>query len=1173
MTDRSQLEQGIRALEAQRSTLGDALVDALIAAAREKLATLEGDAPSSDAPSPGARAKGRQAAAFQGERKLVTVVIADVRGSTQLLEQLGTEAWVKLMNRIFVILEAEINRFGGAVDQFRGDGLVAFFGATGTNEDDPVRAVLATLAMQEALKPLAAELRANERASNGRVELRLRIGVNTGEVIVGSVSKTQPQREETAMGEAITIAARMEQAAEPGTVLVSEHTYRLTWTQFKWRSLGTLAAKGVRRPIAIYRPLSAKANAEKIRGIPGLEAPLVGRQTELAALQQAIARLQAGEGGLVTIVGEAGLGKSRLVAEVRHLVAGRYADMQWVEGRCPSYGTSIAYLLWVDILRGLLEVTPDTSPQAVREALRARVQALANVKSRYPERQPTLYPYLGQLLGLPLDTKTAVKMAGIEGEELKRGTFRAIESLIENTARQHPLVIVCEDLHWADPTSLELLERLLGDARQGIARRVPLLFICVLRPETAHGGALVKQLAARRQGRQHTDLWLTPLSIQESETLLHYLLRMDELPPQLKARILNHAEGNPFYIEELIRSLLDDGVIVWDKDRGRCETACDTAEVAIPNTLYGVLMARIDRLPEAAKRVLQLASVVGRSFPRRVLDAVADNAGRRRYDLDRALLTLEREELVYEQKPGPDPEYAFRHHLIQEAAYNSLLKQERAVLHEWVAEFLESYRTELRDAQVGVFAHHWERADRPDRAVAYLLRAGERAAEQFANVEAAEYFSRALALTPGYSLQRYTLLLARERIYDLMGARAAQGRDLDALETLAQALNDPQREAEIALRRAHFAESLRDYPAAMAEAQKAIRLARITRDVNSEAAGYLAWGRALFYQGDYREARRQLQQALECAPDFPQVQADSLRSLGMAADDQNEARDYFRQALHIHRKIGDQRGEWATLYNLSVLHLEQENCGKAMDYGERALRICRKIGDRQGERMALDNLGYVALCQADYTRARDYYEQTLRLCQKIGDCHSEGHTLVHLSTLFHLLDEHDNARTHAETALRLAQATEDHQVEGEAQTALGHALWGLGRRAAATEAYRQAHALLTELGEVQMALDPLAGLARSALEEGNAAQAVRAVEKILRDPDALQRNDNEAFLRIHLICWQALRAVRDHRANGVLATAHRALQRRAARIGDPETRRVFLEDIRLHREIVQAYEG
>ncbi len=1149
MNDSTQLEQGIRALEAQRGALGDAVVDAMIAAAREKLATLESSALQNSA----------RAVTLQSERKLVTVIIADVKNSTVLLEHFGTEAWVKLMSRIFQILEVEINRFGGAVDQFRGDGLVAFFGATTTHEDDPVRAVLAALAMQEALKPLTADMRERER-----VELSLRIGVNTGEVIVGSVGKQQAHHEDTAMGEGITVAARMEQAAEPGTALVSENTYRLTQTQFTWRPLGALAVKGVRRPIAVYRPLTAKATAEKIRGIPGLEAPMVGRQSELAALQQAVTRLQAGEGGLITIVGEAGLGKSRLVAELRKTVAPRHANVQWVEGRCPSFGASIAYWLWMDIVRGLLGVTLESPPSAVREALRERVQALANIPCRYPERRPTIYPYIGQLFSLPLDAKTTAKIGELKGEELKRGTFRAIESLIEGTARQRPLVIVCEDLHWADPTSLELLERLLG-----MTARAPLLFICVLRPETANGGPLLKKLAARRGGRQHTDVWLVPLSTDESETLLQYLLRTDALPQQLRARILNHAEGNPFYIEELIRSLLDDGVIVWDNATGRCKTACDTAEIAIPNTLYGVLMARIDHLTEEAKRVLQLAAVVGRVFPRRVLDAV----NRQRYNLNQALLTLQREALIHEQKPGPEPEYAFKHHLIQEAAYNSLLKQEQAILHQWVAEALETLDAEQRDRYVGLFAHHWERADNPERAVGYLLRAGEKAAAQFANLEAVDYFSRALAMTPGYSLERCALLLARERVYDLLGQRAEQAHDLDALETLTQVFGDPQREAEVALRRAHYAEDTRDYPAAIAAAQKAIRLARMTRDVHGEAAGYLAWGRALFYQGDYREANRQLQQALDRSEAFPQVQADTLRSLGMAADEQSEARDYFRQALHLHRKIGDRRGEWATLYNLSALFLEQENCAQALKYGERALSICRKIGDRQGERMALDNLGYIALCLADYDGARAYYEQTLRLCQKINDCHSEGHTLVHLSALASLFDQHDAARGHAETALRLARETGDQTLEGDALTFLGHALWGLGQREKATAAYRQAHTLLTALEEAQLALDPLAGLAGSALEQGNVAQALRDVEQILRDLDSALFDGSEEFLRIHLRCWQVLHALRDRRARSVIAAAHRALRRRAAKINEPERQRVFLEDIRIHREIAQAFEA
>ena len=1154
MIEREQLQQGIAALEAQRVTLGDAVVDTMIAAAREKLLALD----ASRIPSqPVAERVRAPLADLQGQRKIVTVIIVDVKGSTELLEHLGTEAWVSLMNRIFHVLETEIYGFGGEIDQFRGDGLVAFFGATAAHEDDPERAVLASLAMQAAMQPLADEVRQRDD-----LELLLRIGVNTGEVIVGSVGRNQ-HREDTAMGEGITVAARMEQAAKPGTILVSENTYRLTQSPFRWRALGTMTVKGVSRPIAVYRPLSSRAAISKVRGIAGLGTPLVGRQNEMQALRTAIERLQAGKGGIVTVVGEAGLGKSRLIAEL-------YADgtacapsaVRWVEGRCPSYGTSIAYLLWIDILHGLLDITADAPPEDIRYALSEHVQALSKVKCRYPERRKTIYPFVGQLLSLPLGSEATAQLHDQEGEALKRGTFRAVESLIEGTAQQQPLVIVCEDLHWADPTSLELLSRLLA-----MTDRVPLLFICALRPGTAYGGQLIKRITAQRHGRQQTDLWLVPLSNGESETLLHHLLRIDGLPPQFKARILNHAEGNPFYLEELIRSLIDAGVIIWDRDAGRCETACETATIAIPDTLYGVLMARIDRLPDAAKRILQLASVVGRTFTQRLLSAVDHE----QHPLNRILPVLQREELIVEQTSAPEMEYAFKHHMIQDVAYNTLLQQERPILHQRVAEALERLHPDRRDEQVGVFAHHWERAARPKRALRYLLRAGQQAALQFANVEAEDYFSRALPLTSGQNQERYIVLAARERIYDLMGAREKQVEDLAALTALVGDLRDAQRDAEVSLRRAKYAEATGDYNAAVKAAQHVIRLAKPARDRASEAAGYLAWGRALYFLGDDAGAYKRLQQALDRANAFPQVQADALRSLGMAAADPNEAQEYYQQALHIHRKIGDQRGEWAAIFNLSVLAMEREQCAQAVAYGEDALHICRRIGDRQGERQALDNLGYIAQCRGDYARARTYFEKALAICAKIEDRRCESQAAVQLCALLHLLGDDEHAETYGHQALAAAQAVDDTLAQSDAQTYLGHIWRTLGKLHDAEDAYRQALNLLAETDVPGLTLDPQAGLAQVALDRGNTTHARSLVTKIQHDLDTSDIDYSEADLRVYLTCWRVLTASRDMRARSVLAPAHEALRRRAAKVRDPEHRRAFLEDARVHREIVAVF--
>jgi class 3 adenylate cyclase/predicted ATPase len=688
-----------------------------------------------------------------GERRVVTILFSDVKGSTAMAEDLDPEDVMEIMDGAFDVLIAPIYRYEGTLARLMGDAVLAFFGAPIAHEDDPERACRAALEIVEGAKAYAARLE-EERGISG---FNVRVGINTGLVVVGEVG-SDLRVEYTAMGDAVNLAARMEGAAEPGTVLITEDTHKLIAALFETEALGPVQVKGKAEPVSVYRVLAAKEVPGKVRGIAGLESPLVGRQAEFASLQEALGRLQAGVGGIVTIVGEAGIGKSRLVAELRNQNLAKVsepsqglASPQWVEGRCLSYGTSIAYLLWLDVLRGLLGVTPEGPLARVREVLRERVEALC------PESLDQVYPYLARLMSLPLEEGTQALLRGLDGTQLKANIFQALETMLKCAADEDPLVVVCEDLHWADPTSIEVLEQLLP-----VTDRAPLLMMCVFRPEKEHGSWRLRETAAREYGHRHTDLWLEPLSAAQSETLVRNLLRLETLPQELRTRMLSQAEGNPFYVEEIIRSLINEGAIVEEKATGRWRATREVGEISIPDMLQGVLMARIDRLEEETKRVLQMASVIGRVFLYRVLAEIAEEGWR----LDDRLLTLQREEMIRERARIPELEYIFKHELTREAAYNGLLKKERRVFHRQVAEALERLFPERVEEQAGLLAHHWEWAHEPAKAIGYLQQAGQQAVRVSANQEAIAHFTRALDLlqtlpdTPQRVQREFVLQLA-----------------------------------------------------------------------------------------------------------------------------------------------------------------------------------------------------------------------------------------------------------------------------------------------------------------------------------------------------------------------------------------------------------------------------
>lgn len=657
---------------------------------------------------------------IEGERKPVTILFTDVVGSTSLAEKLDPEEWKEIISGAHQRVGEAVYRYEGTIAQLLGDGVLAFFGAPITHEDDPLRAVRAGLDIQRSISEYAQELR-------GYVDdFQLRLGVNTGTVVVGSVGSDM-HMEYLAIGDAVNLAARLQSEAKPGHVLISESTAKLVKAAFDLDALGEITVKGKSGPVKVFEVVDRKATPSSGRGIEGLVSPLVGRDQELAALKTALKQLIDGHGQIVTVLGEAGIGKSRLVEEAR--TDQSLASLRWLEGRSLSYGATLSFWAITQLINNDLGLS-DGDPEAkIKAALRRRVNAL------FGDRAADLLPYLAHLMGVKLDEEWAQRVNQLDGETLKRQVLWAITEYFRCVSQEQPTILILEDLHWADPSTLDALDHLLA-----LTDRSPVLLLLLVRIERDHGSWQLKVKAETDYPHRYTEIQLKPLSSEDSNDLVSRLLVVANLPEHIRRLILERSEGNPFYLEEVIRSLIEQGAIVQE---GRTWRA--TAEIAnaeIPETLQGVLLARIDRLQEDVRRTLQLASVIGQSFLYRLLEAIA--AAERQ--LDEHLSQLQRADLVREKTQRPELEYIFKHSLTQQAAYNSLLIERRKEFHRKVGEALEELFSDRQAEFYGLLAHHFDAGGIHAKAIGYLIKAGDRSRLEEAYEEAIKYYRRAIVL-------------------------------------------------------------------------------------------------------------------------------------------------------------------------------------------------------------------------------------------------------------------------------------------------------------------------------------------------------------------------------------------------------------------------------------------
>jgi ABC-type transport system substrate-binding protein/class 3 adenylate cyclase len=656
------------------------------------------------------------------ERRVITVLFADLVGSTALAERLDPEEVRLVVGDAISRIVTAIQGLDGYVKDIAGDGVLAFFGAPVGHEDDAERALRAALAITAEMERYAAEVRASWDVAGFGV----RVGINTGPVVVGDV-RGGDRVEYAAFGDTVNTAARLQSAAEPGGVLVAASTRRLLEAQFSWGASRELELKGKTAPVVAHE-LTGVASGAATEARAARHGALVGREREMRAGREAVGAVLDGNGGIVFLSGEPGIGKSRLIQELHAEFAGRRPQAGralWLEGRCVSYGESLPYWPYRDLLRELIGVSRD-EPE-----LRARVALRRSVEQLFDEQADEIHPYLATMLGISLDPTSQGRVAHLSPEALRYRTFEVIGTLVSRLAADGPLAIVLDDLHWADPTSIALTEQLIP-----LVDDAPVLFLIAQRMERDHPSWQLKDRAARELPHRTTELALDALSGDAERELLEQLTG-GELPSALIRRLLDVAEGNPFYLEELVRTLIDAGALVEHEGGLRFD---HEVEISVPDSVEKVILARIDRLPAEPRQVLLAASVLGRRFSLPLLEEVAGDG-----DASVALRTLQRLDLIREGRRWPDREYRFKHALIQETAYRLLVTDDRRRLHRAAAEWLERPR-DGHEQQLDLLAHHWLEAEDEERAIHYLTLAGDHASRSWALDEAIEDYRALVAL-------------------------------------------------------------------------------------------------------------------------------------------------------------------------------------------------------------------------------------------------------------------------------------------------------------------------------------------------------------------------------------------------------------------------------------------
>jgi class 3 adenylate cyclase/tetratricopeptide (TPR) repeat protein len=1011
--------------------------------------------------------------ALEGERKQVTVLFADLKGSTELIRDLDPEQAQALLDPALHVMMDAVHRFEGTVNQVLGDGIMALFGAPVAHEDHAVRACYAGLAMQATMRHYAEEV----RRSHG-LEMQARVGLNSGEVVVRAIGNDL-HMDYSAVGQTTHLAARMEQLATPGSIRLTAATFRLVEGLVQVNALGRFPVRGLPEPVEVFELVGASAVRRRLQAAAarGLTR-FVGRQQELAALQQALAQAGAGHGQIVAVVGEAGVGKSRLVYEFVH--AHHTQGWSVLESASVSYGKATPYFPMIDLLKRYSHVEEHDDTRTIRAKLTGQVLTLDAAL------QDVIPALLALLDALPDDSP----FRQLDPAQRRQRTLTALKRVLLRESQVQPLLLVFEDLHWIDTETQALLDSLVESLPTA-----QILLLVNYRPEYQHGWG---------SKTYYTQLRLDPLPPLSADEFLHALLGGDASLKPLTPLLIARTEGNPFFLEESVRTLVETGVLAGERGAYHLGQALQTIQV--PATVQAVLAARIDRLPPEAKGLLQTAAVIGHEVPLPLLQAIADMPEE---VLHRSLAHLQATEFLYETRLFPECAYTFKHALTHEVAYGGLLQERRRALHARIVEALEALAGAQVAEQVERLAHHALRGEVWDKALAYCRQAGEKTMVRSAHHEAVGYFEQALSALPHLPEQRVTREQAIDLRFALRSALTPSG-DVERIlaylreaEALAAALNDPRRLGRVLCFLSNHFRIMGAYDQAIVAGQRALALATAGGEIVLHALANEHLGFAYQEQGDYRRA-------IDC---FGQTVAS------LEGAQRHERFGYVYLPVVLSRA------------NLAECHAALGTFAEGKALGEEGLRIAEAVAHPASLMLASSRIGLLFLRQGDLYRALPLLERAVGICHEADLSAPFARIAATLGAAYTL-----GGRV-ADAVPLLTQAMEQARMDAQVPCRLS-----LG----------EAYLLAGHLEEAHALAERTLAHARAHQERGNEAYALHLLGDIAARREPPKSDQAEAHYR------QALALAEELGMRPLLAHCHRGLGTLYATTGQREQARTEL---------------